>query len=78
MRLHFSEIPQHDRRWEQGVPIVSILRAVEEIATNGGIDVVHRAVNQARNRRLLREDEPRRLVARFGATILNPYDAQRR
>jgi predicted transcriptional regulator of viral defense system len=78
MRLHFSDVPQDDRRWEHGVPIVSIPRAIEDIAITAGIDVVRRAVDEARDRRLLREDELQRLVAQFGTTILEPYDDQSR
>lgn len=78
MRLHFTEIADQDRRWEQGVATVSIPRAIEDVAPTQGIDAVHRAVHDARDRRLLREDELTRLVGEFGQAILEPYDARNR
>jgi hypothetical protein len=74
MRLHFAKVDELDRRWEHGVPTVSIARAIEDVAATLGIDVVHRAVHDARERRLLREDELERLVRQFGTVILEPYD----
>jgi predicted transcriptional regulator of viral defense system len=73
LRLHFADVVENARTWERGVPIVSIPRAIEDVAPGHGIDVVHRAVSEARERHLLREDELRRLVGRFGTEILEPY-----
>ncbi|MGH7736401.1 MAG: type IV toxin-antitoxin system AbiEi family antitoxin domain-containing protein [Candidatus Tyrphobacter sp.] len=75
LRLHFADVPEGDRAWEQGVPIVSLPRAIEDIGPVRGADVVHRAVSEARERRLLREDELQRLVDVFGREILEPYRA---
>jgi predicted transcriptional regulator of viral defense system len=75
LRLHFADVPEADRAWEQGIPIVSLPRAIEEIGPVRGADVVHRAVSEARERRLLREDELQRLVDKFGREILEPYRA---
>jgi predicted transcriptional regulator of viral defense system len=75
MRLHFENVDANDRRWERGVPIVSIARAIEDVAPVHGMDVVHRAVSEARERHLLREDEVQRLVDDFGKDILEPYRA---
>lgn len=75
LRLHFADVAESDREWEQGVPIVSIPRAIEDAALAHGIDVVHRAVSEARDRHLLREDELQRLVDRFGREVLEPYIA---
>ncbi|MCL5258339.1 MAG: type IV toxin-antitoxin system AbiEi family antitoxin domain-containing protein [Firmicutes bacterium] len=70
LRLHFADVTERDRAWEQGVPIVSIPRAIEDIAPVHGVDVVHRAVTEARARRLLREDELQRIVDKFGDFVL--------
>jgi predicted transcriptional regulator of viral defense system len=78
IRLHFIPVPESDRRWEHRVPIVSIPRAIEDIAETRGLDVVHQAVSDARERRLLREDELARLVSRFGPSLLEPYHAAAR
>ncbi|HVA29560.1 MAG TPA: type IV toxin-antitoxin system AbiEi family antitoxin domain-containing protein [Candidatus Baltobacteraceae bacterium] len=75
LRLHFADVAENDRAWEQGIPIVSIPRAIEDVAPVHGIDVVHRAVSEARERHLLREDELQRLVDKFGTEILEPYRA---
>ncbi len=75
LRLHFSDVPEKDRGWEQDVPIVSIPRAIEDLAPAHGMDLVHRAVSEARQRHLLREDELQRLVDKFGIDILEPYIA---
>lgn len=75
MRLHFAKVPEIDRTWERGVPVVSVPRAIEDVASTQGADVVQRAVSEARQRRLLREDELQRLVGEFGNEILEPYDA---
>ena len=75
LRLHFADVTENDRAWEQGVPVVSIPRALEDIGPIHGTDVVHRAVSEARERRLLREDELQRLVDKFGTDILEPYGA---
>jgi hypothetical protein len=48
---------------------------IEDLAPYG-TDLVHRAVSEARERRLLREDELERLVGRFGSVILEPYRAE--
>ena len=74
LRLHFAHIAPTDRTWERGVPIVSVARAIEDIAPAHGIDIVHRAVSEARQKRLLREDELHRLVDQFGSLILEPHD----
>lgn len=76
LRLHFADVAERDRTWEQGVPIVSIPRAIEDIAPTHGLDLVHRAINEARERRLLREDELQRLVDKFGSEVLEPYIAR--
>jgi predicted transcriptional regulator of viral defense system len=75
LRLHFEDIDDRDRTFERGVPVVSIPRAIEDLAPYG-TDLVHRAVSEARERRLLREDELERLVGRFGSVILEPYRAE--
>lgn len=72
LRLHFADVAEYDRTWEQGVPTVSIPRAIEDVGRAHGADVVHRAVGEARARRLLREDEIQRLVATYGNAILEP------
>jgi predicted transcriptional regulator of viral defense system len=73
LRLHFADVATTDRTWERGVPIVSVARAIEDIAPAHGIDVVHRAVSEARQKRLLREDELQRLVTRFGSSISEDF-----
>jgi predicted transcriptional regulator of viral defense system len=78
IRLHFVAVPESDRRWEHRVPVVSIPRAIEDVAETRGLDVVHQAVSEARERRLLREDELARLVTRFGPSLLEPYSAAAR
>lgn len=75
LRLHFADVDEADRAWEQGVPIVSLPRAIEDIGLVHGRDVVHRAVGEARERRLIREDELRRLADKFGSEVLEPYRA---
>lgn len=75
LRLHFADVAENDRTWEQGIPIVSVPRAIEDVAPVHGIDIVHRAVSEARERRLLREDELQRLVDKFGREVLEPYIA---
>ena len=75
LRLHFADVAENDRAWEQGIPIVSVPRAIEDVAPAHGVDVVHRAVSEARERRLLREDELQRLVDKLGNDILEPYVA---
>jgi predicted transcriptional regulator of viral defense system len=75
IRLHFDAVPESDRRWEHRVSVVSIPRAIEDIAEIRGFDVVRQAVSEARERRLLREDELARLVTRFGPSLLEPYRA---
>ncbi|MHB8146046.1 MAG: hypothetical protein ACYDGM_02135 [Vulcanimicrobiaceae bacterium] len=75
LRLHFGDVAENDRAWEQGIPIVSIPRAIEDVALAHGMDVVYRAVSEARERRLLREDELQHLVDKFGTAILEPYIA---
>jgi predicted transcriptional regulator of viral defense system len=75
LRLHFAHVAHSDRAWEQGVPIVSIPRAIEDAAPAHGMDLVHRAISEARERRLLREDELQRLVDKFGSEVLEPYIA---
>jgi len=75
LRLHFEDIDDRDRTFERGVPVVSIPLAIEELAPYG-TDLVHRAVSEARERRLLREDELARLSGRFGSVILEPYRAE--
>ena len=75
LRLHFADVAENDRAWEQGIPIVSVPRAIEDIAPVHGIDLLHRAVSEAREKRLLREDELQRLVNKFGTDILEPYSA---
>ncbi len=75
LRLHFAVVAESDQAWEQGIPIVSVPRAIEDVAPTHGADVIHRAVSEARERRLLREDELQRLVAKFGNDILEQYIA---
>jgi predicted transcriptional regulator of viral defense system len=75
LRLHFADVAEADRAWEQGVPTVSLPRAIEDIGPVRGADVVRRAVSDAREKRLLREDELQRLVNKFGREILEPYRA---
>jgi predicted transcriptional regulator of viral defense system len=76
LKLHFADVPENDRGWERGVPIVRIPRAIEDVAPKHGMDLIHRAVSEAREKRLLREDELQRLVDRFGDEILEPYVAR--
>jgi len=78
IRLHFLAVAESDRRWEHRVSVVSIPRAIEDVAETRGLDVVHQAVSEARERRLLREDELARLVTRFGSSLLEPYHAAAR
>jgi hypothetical protein len=73
--LHFADVAENDRTWEQGIPIVSVPRAIEDVAPTHGLDLVHRAISEARERRLLREDELQRLVDKFGSEVLEPYIA---
>jgi predicted transcriptional regulator of viral defense system len=73
VRFHRADVEERDRTWERGIPTVTVARAIEDIAATHGIDVVHRAVSEARERRLLREDEVARLVARFGHVVLETY-----
>lgn len=75
LRMHFVAVPESDRRWEHRVSVVSIPRAIEDVAETRGLDVVHQAVSEARGRRLLREDELTRLVNRFGPFLLEPHHA---
>lgn len=75
LQLHYDAVAEGDRTFERGVPTVSLPRAIEQIAPYG-INVVHRAVSEARQRRLLREDELDRLVRDFGSVILEPYVAE--
>jgi predicted transcriptional regulator of viral defense system len=75
LRLHFADVAENDRTWDQGVPIVSVPRAIEDVASTHGLDLVHRAISEARERRMLREDELRRLVNEFGSAVLEPYIA---
>ena len=70
LRLHFADVAEIDRVWEQGVPIVSIPRAIEDVTPTHGVDLLHRAVSEARERRLLREDELQRLVDKF---VIPPF-----
>jgi len=72
VRLHREDIPINDRWFERNVPCATVPRAIEEIA-DLGLDRVHEAVNDARQKRLLREAELKRLVERFGCDILEPY-----
>lgn len=73
--VHFERIPAIDRTFETGVPVVSFVRAIEESGKLHGLDLVHRAVTEARERRMLREDELERLVSVYGSVILQPYHA---
>lgn len=75
LRLHFEDVAENDQAWERGIPIVSVPRAIEDVASRHGADVIHRAVSEARERRLLREDELQRLINRFGNEISEPYIA---
>ena len=75
LRLYFEDVADEDRTYERGTPTVSIPKAIEQIAPRG-LDVVHRAVSEARERRLLREDEIERLTRAFGSVVLEPYHAQ--
>jgi predicted transcriptional regulator of viral defense system len=75
LRLHFEDVAEEERTYERGAPTVMILKAIEQIAPHG-LDVVHRAVSEARERRLLREDELARLARTFGSVVLEPYVAQ--
>ncbi len=75
LRLHFEDVADADRSYERGTPTVSIPKTIEQIAPYG-LDVVHRAVSEARERRLLREDELERLARSFGSVVLEPYVAE--
>jgi predicted transcriptional regulator of viral defense system len=75
IRLHFVAVSESDRRWEHRVSVVGIPRAIEDVAETRGLNVVHQAVSEARERRLLREDELARLVTRFGPSLLEPHHA---
>ncbi len=72
LRIHREDIPIGDRWEERKVPCVIVPRAIEDIA-DLGFDRVHEAVSDAREKRLLREDELQRLVTRFGHEIMEPY-----
>lgn len=76
IQFHRWEVKEHDRTWERGVPVVSVARAIEDIVPAHGVDVAHRAVSEARERRLLRDDELDRLAAKLGSVILEPYRAE--
>lgn len=75
LRLHFADVAESDRAWQRGVPVVSIPRAIEDIEPVHGADVVHRAISEARERHLLRDDDVQRLVDKFGSEVLEPYRA---
>ena len=55
------------------MPVVTIFRAINDVAPTRGLDVVHRAISDARARGLLREDELALLAARYGERILERY-----
>jgi predicted transcriptional regulator of viral defense system len=76
LRIHKEELGPDDRTFEATVPVVTVARAIAQIAPTRGLDVVHRAVHDARARKLLREDELARLVEQFGSSILEPYHAE--
>ena len=38
LRLHFADVAENDRAWEQGIPIVSVPRAIEDVAPVHGVD----------------------------------------
>lgn len=75
LRLHFEDVAEEDRTFERGAPAVTIPKTIEQLAPHG-LDVVHRAVSEARERRLLREDELERLTRMFGSAVLEPYFAK--
>jgi hypothetical protein len=71
--FHREDLPDRDRTWFSGVEVVTLPRAIEDVAPKYGLDLVHRAVADARERGLLREDELARLVERFGTIVAEPY-----
>ncbi|HEV2740162.1 MAG TPA: type IV toxin-antitoxin system AbiEi family antitoxin domain-containing protein [Candidatus Elarobacter sp.] len=75
LRIHSEDVPERDRTSERGVPTISIVRAIEQIAPTRGLGIVHQAISEARERNLLRDDELQPLVEQFGAGILEPYHA---
>jgi predicted transcriptional regulator of viral defense system len=76
LQIHKEALNPDDRTIEATVPVVTVARAIAQIARTRGLDVVHRAVHEARARNLLREDELARLVEEFGGSILEPYHAE--
>jgi predicted transcriptional regulator of viral defense system len=76
IRIHKAVLERDERTTERGVPVVSVPRAIAEIARTRGTDVVHRAISEARARNLLREDELERLASAFGSAVLEPYHAE--
>ena len=76
IRIHRGHVDDDERTTEQGVPVVTLPLAIEDVAATHGADIAHRAVSEARERHLLREDEVARLVARFGNSVLEPYRAE--
>jgi predicted transcriptional regulator of viral defense system len=70
LRVHQAHIDERDRTFERGIPTVSVVRAIEDIASTRGLDVVASAIDEAMHRNLLREDELRRLTSQFGDSIL--------
>jgi predicted transcriptional regulator of viral defense system len=75
IRLHLDEVPLEDRSEYEGVPVVAVRRAIEDVAARYGVDLVHRATAEAYARRLLTAEDIKRLTARFGAVVAEPYHA---
>lgn len=73
IRLHKAPLESDEHTYERGVPVVTVFRAINDIAPTRGLDVVHRAISDARARNLLREDELALLAARYGERILERY-----
>jgi predicted transcriptional regulator of viral defense system len=76
LQIHKEMLSPDERTIEATVPVVTVARAIAEVAPTRGLDVVHRAVRDARARNLLREDELAQLVRQFGSFILDPYHAE--
>jgi len=76
IELHKAELPSDERTTEHGVPIVTVVRAIYDVAEMRGLDVVHHAIHDARARNLLREDELARLGRDFGSVVTEPYNAE--
>ncbi len=77
IRFHRADVEHHDRVLERGIPTVSIVRALEDIAPVHGTEVVFDIVSEAQERRLLHDDDVARLVSTFGSGIVADHASDR-